>query len=132
MLSDVFAKVGEADVALSVITLIELAHGAARANTPDRKAKREQSPEERGRLRRGGETDAQHNDGRRLRDACIQLDVATEERATLGLTNAIGCVRKCKWVRGRTSVVVPRIDDKCDVRIDGKSACVKRIAFAAL
>jgi len=42
MLSDVFAKVGETDIALSVITLIELAHGAARANTPERKAKREQ------------------------------------------------------------------------------------------
>ena len=42
MLSDVSAKVGETDIALSVITLIELAHGATRANTPERKAKREQ------------------------------------------------------------------------------------------
>ena len=42
MLSVVSAKVGETDIALSVITLIELAHGAARANTPERKAKREQ------------------------------------------------------------------------------------------
>jgi len=41
MLSDVSAKVGETDVA-SVITLIELSHGAARANTPERKAQREQ------------------------------------------------------------------------------------------
>ena len=38
MLSVVSAKVGETDIAVSVITLIELAHGAARANTPERKA----------------------------------------------------------------------------------------------
>ena len=37
MLSVVSAKVGETDIALRVITLIELAHGAARANTPERK-----------------------------------------------------------------------------------------------
>jgi predicted nucleic acid-binding protein len=34
-------RAGE-DVALSVVTVLELAHGAARANTPERKATREQ------------------------------------------------------------------------------------------
>jgi predicted nucleic acid-binding protein len=33
---------GETEIALSVVTLIELAHGAARADTADRKAKRQQ------------------------------------------------------------------------------------------
>jgi predicted nucleic acid-binding protein len=42
MLATIARTVGETEVALSVITLIELAHGAARANTTERKAKREQ------------------------------------------------------------------------------------------
>lgn len=42
MLAAVSAKVGETDIALSVVTLIELAHGAARADTPERKANRQQ------------------------------------------------------------------------------------------
>ncbi len=32
---------GDTEIAISVVTLIELAHGAARAGTADRKAKRE-------------------------------------------------------------------------------------------
>jgi hypothetical protein len=35
-------KIGETDVAISVVTLIELAHGPARADTPERKAKRQE------------------------------------------------------------------------------------------
>jgi predicted nucleic acid-binding protein len=46
LLSDISAKVGDTEIALSVITLLELAHGAARADTPQRKAKREQFIEE--------------------------------------------------------------------------------------
>jgi predicted nucleic acid-binding protein len=42
MLSAVFRKTGDTEVALSVITLLELAHGAARADTRERKLKREQ------------------------------------------------------------------------------------------
>lgn len=42
VLAAILAEVGETDVAISVVTLIELAHGAARADTPERKAKREQ------------------------------------------------------------------------------------------
>jgi predicted nucleic acid-binding protein len=42
MLATIARTVGETEVALSVITLIELTHGAARANTTERKAKREQ------------------------------------------------------------------------------------------
>jgi predicted nucleic acid-binding protein len=34
-------QVGESEIAISVITLIELAHGAARADSPERKTKRE-------------------------------------------------------------------------------------------
>jgi predicted nucleic acid-binding protein len=41
MLGELSAKIGDTEVALSVVTLIELAHGAARANTPERKSKRE-------------------------------------------------------------------------------------------
>jgi predicted nucleic acid-binding protein len=41
MLWDVSSRVGDTDIALSVVTLIELAHGAARANTAERKTKRE-------------------------------------------------------------------------------------------
>ena|ERR1700688_111001 len=42
MLAAIARTVGETEIALSVITLIELAHGAARADTAERKAKREQ------------------------------------------------------------------------------------------
>jgi predicted nucleic acid-binding protein len=35
-------RLGDPKIALSVITLLELAHGAARANTPERRARREQ------------------------------------------------------------------------------------------
>jgi predicted nucleic acid-binding protein len=44
MLAAIFSHshVGNTEIALSVVTLIELAHGAARADTPQRKAKREQ------------------------------------------------------------------------------------------
>lgn len=42
MLAAIARTVGETEVALSVVTLIELAHGAARADTAERKAKREQ------------------------------------------------------------------------------------------
>ena len=41
MLAAIARTVGETEVALSVVTLIELAHGAARANAADRKATRE-------------------------------------------------------------------------------------------
>lgn len=34
-------KLNETEIGVSVITLIEMAHGAARADTPERKAKRE-------------------------------------------------------------------------------------------
>jgi predicted nucleic acid-binding protein len=36
------SQVGNTEIAVSVVTLIELAHGAARADTPQRKAKRQQ------------------------------------------------------------------------------------------
>ena len=42
MLSAISTQVGNKEIALSVITLIELAHGAARADTTQRKAKRQQ------------------------------------------------------------------------------------------
>ena len=42
MLATISRAAGDTEVALSVITLTELAHGAARANTPERKAKRQQ------------------------------------------------------------------------------------------
>lgn len=45
-MSDILRKTGDTDIALSVITLIELAHGAARANTAERKHKREQMIQE--------------------------------------------------------------------------------------
>jgi len=41
-LSDIAQRAGGEDVALSVVTLIELAHGVARADTPERKAMRRQ------------------------------------------------------------------------------------------
>jgi predicted nucleic acid-binding protein len=37
MLTAISAKAGDTEVAISVVTLIELAHGAARADTPQRK-----------------------------------------------------------------------------------------------
>jgi len=36
------ARLGNTEIAISVITLLELAHGVARADTPERKAKRKQ------------------------------------------------------------------------------------------
>ena len=39
-------KLDETEIGISVITLIEMAHGAARADTPERKAKREKFIEE--------------------------------------------------------------------------------------
>jgi predicted nucleic acid-binding protein len=42
MLAAIFSQAGNTDIAISVVTLIELAHGAARADTPERKAKRQQ------------------------------------------------------------------------------------------
>jgi predicted nucleic acid-binding protein len=42
MLSAVVRKTGDTEVGLSVMTLLELAHGAARADTRERKLKREQ------------------------------------------------------------------------------------------
>jgi tRNA(fMet)-specific endonuclease VapC len=42
ILTDVCAKTGESEVGISVVSLLELAHGAARADTPERKTKRRQ------------------------------------------------------------------------------------------
>jgi predicted nucleic acid-binding protein len=42
MLATISGKVGNTEVAISVVTLIELAHGAARADTQQRKAERQQ------------------------------------------------------------------------------------------
>jgi predicted nucleic acid-binding protein len=42
MLSALWNTVGDDEIAISVVTLIELAHGAARADTPERRAKRNQ------------------------------------------------------------------------------------------
>ena len=42
MFSAIARTAGETEIALSVVTLIELAHGAARADTAQRKAKRQQ------------------------------------------------------------------------------------------
>jgi predicted nucleic acid-binding protein len=41
-LTEIAVRVPGEDVAISVVTLAELAHGAARANTPERKAGRQQ------------------------------------------------------------------------------------------
>ena len=41
ILTDIAREIGETEVGISVVTLIELAHGAARANTPERRAMRE-------------------------------------------------------------------------------------------
>jgi predicted nucleic acid-binding protein len=46
VLTDLAQEVGETEVGISVMTLIELAHGAARADTPERKSKREKFIEE--------------------------------------------------------------------------------------
>lgn len=46
MLASIARKISETEVGISVITLIELAHGAARANTPERKTKRQTFIEE--------------------------------------------------------------------------------------
>lgn len=46
VLTVIAEEIGETEVGLSVVTLIELAHGAIRANTPDRKLRREQFIEE--------------------------------------------------------------------------------------
>lgn len=42
VLSTVSSRLGDTEVGISVITLLELAHGAVRADTPNRKAKRQQ------------------------------------------------------------------------------------------
>src|SRR5258708_20727506 len=41
MLTVIAGKIGETDVGISVVTLIELAHGAARAVPPEQKAMRQ-------------------------------------------------------------------------------------------
>lgn len=46
MLAGIAESVGNTEIAVSVITLIELAHGASRADTPQRKSKRLQFIEE--------------------------------------------------------------------------------------
>ena len=46
MLASVAQRIAETEVGVSVVTLIELAHGVARANTPERKAKRRKFIEE--------------------------------------------------------------------------------------
>ena len=46
MLASVERRISETEIGISVVTLIELAHGAARANTPERKAKRHSFIEE--------------------------------------------------------------------------------------
>jgi predicted nucleic acid-binding protein len=42
ILEDISSKTGNTEIAISAVTLIELAHGAARANTEQRKTKRQQ------------------------------------------------------------------------------------------
>lgn len=41
VLTSMSKHLGEVDVGISVVTLIELAHGAARADTPDRRSHRQ-------------------------------------------------------------------------------------------
>jgi predicted nucleic acid-binding protein len=41
MLASIASKIGETEVGISVVTLLELAHGAARADTSERKATRQ-------------------------------------------------------------------------------------------
>ena len=40
-LAAIASEIDDTEIAISVVTLIELAHGAARANLPDRKARRQ-------------------------------------------------------------------------------------------
>ena len=46
MLASIAGKIAETEIGVSVVTLLELAHGAARADTPERKAKRQKFIEE--------------------------------------------------------------------------------------
>lgn len=46
VLTSIAKEIGETEVGISVVTLIELAHGAARADTAERKSKREKFIEE--------------------------------------------------------------------------------------
>ena len=46
VLTAIAANIGETEVGISAVTLIELAHGAARADTPQRRTRREQFVEE--------------------------------------------------------------------------------------
>ena len=46
VLTAIAADIGETEVGISAVTLIEPAHGAARADTPQRRTKREQFVEE--------------------------------------------------------------------------------------
>ena len=46
VLAAIAADIGETEAGISAVTLIELAHGAARADTPQRRTKREQFVEE--------------------------------------------------------------------------------------
>jgi predicted nucleic acid-binding protein len=46
VLTGIAKEIGETEVGISAVTLIELAHGAARADTPERKSKREKFIEE--------------------------------------------------------------------------------------
>ena len=41
MLASIADKISETEVGISVVTLIELAHGAARADSPERRANRQ-------------------------------------------------------------------------------------------
>jgi predicted nucleic acid-binding protein len=41
ILTGISGKIGETEVGISIVTLVELAHGAARADTPERKAMRQ-------------------------------------------------------------------------------------------
>jgi len=45
-LSTIAGRIAETEVGISVVTLMELAHGAARADTPERKTKRQKFIEE--------------------------------------------------------------------------------------
>jgi tRNA(fMet)-specific endonuclease VapC len=42
VLAAIFSKAGNTEIAISVVTLVELAHGAARADTRQRRARREE------------------------------------------------------------------------------------------
>jgi predicted nucleic acid-binding protein len=45
-LSTIVGRIAETEIGISVVTLMELAHGAARAGTPERKARRQKFIEE--------------------------------------------------------------------------------------